>query len=200
MKHLIVAAHPHESSFTMSLARAYANELEKLGLETHTCDLYRLDFNPVLGPAELSGASAGAPMPGDVGREQDHLRTAQAITFVYPLWWASMPAIMKGYIDRVFSYGFAYDFEGGTMRGLLAGRKAVVMTVSAAPFDALVKSGDWDAVQTLQDAHIFRTCGLDLLEHLHFGSVVPGLSEGMARRHLERVRTCVHRRFSGTAS
>jgi len=196
MKHLIVVAHPHEASFTMSLARAYADELEKLGHETHTCDLYRLDFNPVLGPAELSGPAAGSPMPGDVRREQDHLRSAAAIAFIYPLWWASMPAIMKGYIDRVFSYGFAYDFKGGAMRGLLSGRKAVVITVSAAPLEEMRKSGDWDALQTLQDAHIFRTCGFDLIEHLHFGSVVPGLSEGAVRHHLERARSCAGRHFS----
>jgi NAD(P)H dehydrogenase (quinone) len=200
MKHLIIAAHPHEASFTMSLARAYADELEKLGHEAHTCDLYRLDFNPVLAAAELSGANTGSPMPGDVRREQDHLRTAGAVAFVYPLWWASMPAIMKGYIDRVFSYGFAYDFKGGAMRGLLSGKQAVVITVSAAPLEAMVKSGDWGAVQTLQDAHIFRTCGLNLVEHLHFGNIVLGLSENIVRRHLERVRTCANKHFAATPS
>jgi len=196
MKHLIVVAHPNEASFTMSLARTYADELEKIGDETHVSDLYRLDFDPVLSPAELPGSAAGSPVPGDVRREQDNLCTVAAIAFIYPLWWASMPAIMKGYIDRVFSYGFAYDFKGGAMRGLLSGRKTVVMTVSAAPLEEMRRSGEWDAVQALQDAHIFRTCGLDLVEHLHFSAVVPGLNEDMVRRHLDRVRACAQGHFS----
>jgi len=196
MKHLIIAAHPSEASFTMSVARSYAAELEKLGHVTHTCDLYRIDFNPVLEARELARPEADHSLPADIRREQVHVRSADALAFVYPLWWASMPAIMKGYIDRVFSYGFAYDFQGNTMRGLLAGKKAVVITVSGAQLQALVKSGEWDAIETLADAHIFRTCGIELVEHLHFGEVVPGLSSAVVDRHLARVRACAQRHFS----
>ena len=110
-----------------------------------------------------------------------------------------MPAIMKGYIDRVFSSGFAYDFQANTLRGLLTGRKAVAVTISAAPLDSLKKSGDWDAVQALQDAHIFRASGLDLLGHLHFGEVVPGMSAAMGENHLVRVRALARRHFGGTS-
>ena len=196
MKHLVIAAHSNPASFTMSVAEEYAKELECSGHEVHICDLYRLDFNPVLTAVELTGpAAGGSPLP-DVVRQQSQIRAANVLAFVYPLWWASMPAIMKGYIDRVFSYGFAYDFEGNALRGLLSGRKAVAITISAAPFQALRNTGDWDAVQTLQDTHIFRASGLDLLEHLHFGEVVPGMSEAAGEDHLSLVRALVHKHFS----
>jgi NAD(P)H dehydrogenase (quinone) len=65
-------------------------------------------------------------------------------------WWLSMPAIMKGYIDRVFARGFAYESRNGVVRGLLSG----------APLPLLVQSGNWNAVQVLQDTHILRSTGL----------------------------------------
>ncbi len=199
MKHLIVAAHPSEASFTMSVARAYADEIEKLGHEIQLCDLYRMEFNPVLDARELAGPGAGRAPHADLVREQSHVRAANVLAFIYPLWWASMPAIMKGYIDRVFSSGFAYDFQANTLRGLLTGRKAIAITISAAPLDSLRKSGDWDAVQALQDAHIFRASGLDLLGHLHFGEVAPGMSAAMGDDHLARVRALARGHFDGTA-
>jgi putative NADPH-quinone reductase len=62
MKHLVVAAHPAEGSFTMGLARAYAAELEQLGHSQRTCDLYRMGFNPILAAHELVPASADHPV------------------------------------------------------------------------------------------------------------------------------------------
>jgi len=57
-----------------------------------------------------------------------------------------MPAMMKGYIDRVFARGFAYGSRDGVVHGLLSGRKSVLITVSGAPLPLLVKSGNWNAV------------------------------------------------------
>lgn len=168
MKHAIVAAHPAENSLTMSLTRAYAAEVERLGHRQQTSDLYRMGFNPVLGARELLSASANDAPSDDVSRLQADLLAADVLTVIYPLWWLSMPAMMKGYIDRVFARGFAYEARNGVVHGLLSGKKAVVVTISGAPMPALVKSGDWNAVETLQDTHIFRAAGFELLEHLHF--------------------------------
>ena len=86
MKHLIVAAHSNEVSFTMSMARAYADEIEKLEHEMHMCDLYRMEFNPDLVARELAGPGAGRPSHGDVVREQTYVRADNVLTFIYPLW------------------------------------------------------------------------------------------------------------------
>ena len=93
-----------------------------------------------------------------------------------------MPAIMKGYIDRVFARGFAYESENGIVRGL-PGKKCVLITISGAPLSLLVKSGNWDAVQVLQDTHIFRASGFDLIEHLHFDGITPDLPSAIAEMH-----------------
>jgi NAD(P)H dehydrogenase (quinone) len=195
MKHLVVAAHPAQESFTMGLTRTYAAELEKLGHSQRTFDLYRMEFNPILAASELLPVNSDHPVSADVARAQDDIRGADVVTIIYPLWWLSMPAMMKGYIDRVFARGFAYESRNGVVRGLLGGKKAVLITVSGAPLPLLVKSGNWNAVQVLQDTHVLRSAGFDLLEHLHFDEVVPDLSKATAEMHMERARFCARQHF-----
>jgi len=187
MKHLIIVAHPAEDSFTMGLARAYAAELEALGHSQRTVDLYRMGFNPVLAAHELLPVSAAQPASADVLQAQDDIRAADALTVIYPLWWLSMPAMMKGYIDRVLARGFAYESKNGVVHGLIHGKKAILITISGAPLSMLVESVDWHAVQVLQDTHIFRAAGFELLEHLHVDEIAPQLSDAVAEQHMMRV-------------
>ncbi|WP_213767663.1 NAD(P)H-dependent oxidoreductase [Caballeronia sp. dw_19] len=198
MKHLVVVAHPVEDSFTMGLMRAYTNELEKLGHTQRTCDLYRIGFNPALTPRELMPASAREPVCVDVALAQDEIGAADVIALIYPLWWMSMPAMMKGYIDRVFARGFAYESSQGVVHGLLGGKKAVLITCSGAPLPLLVKSGNWNAVQVLQDTHIFRSTGFELIDHLHFDEIAPSLPESAAAQHMERIRSFARQHFYGS--
>jgi NAD(P)H dehydrogenase (quinone) len=195
MKHLVVVAHPVVESFTMGLARTYAAELEKLGHDQRTYDLYRMGFDPIFVATELVPAGADHPVGADIAQAQEDIRLADALTVVYPLWWLSMPAMMKGYVDRVFARGFAYESHNGVVRGLLDGRKAVLITISGAPLPLLVRSGNWNAVQVLQDAHILRSTGFELLEHLHFDEVVPELPAAAVEMHMERARFCAREHF-----
>lgn len=182
----------------MGLTRAYAAELEKLGHSQKVCDLYRSGFNPVLSSHELVPVGTDHPADADVAQAQDAIRVADTLTLIYPLWWLSMPAMMKGYIDRVFARGFAYESQNGKVHGLLSGKKAVLITVSGAPLPLLVQSGGWNAVQVLQDTHILRSAGFELLEHLHFDQIVPHLPSAIAEQHMARVRFCADRHFSKT--
>lgn len=196
MQHLIVTAHPAEASFTLAVTRTYAAELEKLGHRQRTFDLYRMGFDPVLGASELTPGSAGHPVGSDVARAQEAVRAADAVTVIYPLWWLSMPAMMKGFIDRVFARGFAYDFGDGGVRGLLAGKKAVLITLSGAPLAQLNRDGGWNSVLVLQDTHVFRSTGFEVLEHLHLDEVVPQLTKAKAETYLSRVRACAQRHYA----
>ncbi len=179
MKHLIVVAHPAKDSFTMGLASNYAAELAALGHSQKTYDLYRMGFDPVLSASELLPVSADHPAPADVVQAQNDIRAADVLTVIYPLWWLSMPAMMKGYIDRVFARDFAYESRNGNVHGLLGGKKAVLITISGAPLPFLIKSGDWNAVQVLQDTHVLRAAGFELLEHVHFDEISPELPKAI---------------------
>ena len=198
MKHLVVVAHPVPTSFTMGLAHAYVAELENLGHDAQMRDLYRMQFDPVLPAHELALAEAGRPPDASVAAAQDDIRNADVLTMIYPLWWMSMPAMMKGYIDRVFARGFAYEAHQGVVHGLLSGRKCVLVTISGAPLSVLTENGRWEALQVLQDTHIFRSAGFDLLEHLHFDEVVPHLAGTVVEQHMERIRACARQHFSST--
>jgi NAD(P)H dehydrogenase (quinone) len=197
MKHIVIVAHPSAGSFTMALAGAYTRELEQLGHQQKTYDLYRMGFNPVMAAAELLPITADHPAEPDVMSAQNDLREADALTLIYPLWWMSMPAMMKGYIDRVFARGFAYESSEGKVRGLLGGKKAVLITLSGAPLAPLVESGRWNAVQVLQDVHILRATGFELREHLHFDEIAPNLPSVVAEGCLSRVRQCARGIFPG---
>ena len=155
-----------------------------------------MGFNPVLSAHELVTVGADSPVSADMVQAQNDIRTADALTVIYPLWWLSMPAMMKGYIDRVFARGFAYEAHNGIVRGLLAGKKSVLITISGAPLPLLVKSGNWNAVQVLQDTHIFRSAGFELLEHLHFDEVEPHLAKATVEKHMERARSCARQHFA----
>ncbi len=195
MDHLIVVAHPLIDSITMKLARAFALELQELGHRQRTADLYRMEFNPVLTADELEPASNTHSAPSEVVLAQAAVIAADAVTVIYPLWWATMPAIMKGYIDRVFSRGFAYEATNGQSRGLLGGRQCVLITLSGSPMSLLRETGQWQAIDVLQDAHVFRSSGLELVEHVHIESVEPPVPPEYISGSIERVRACARRHF-----
>ncbi|CAB3788970.1 FMN-dependent NADH-azoreductase [Paraburkholderia caffeinitolerans] len=195
-KHLIVVAHPVEDSFTMSLTRAYVGELIRAGHDVRVHDLYRMGFDPVLSARELIDGNDVHIRMVDVLVAQEDVLAADVVTAIYPLWWMSMPAMMKGYIDRVFSRGFAYEAEQGKVRGLLSGRRAAVVTVSGAPLAALVQDGRWQAMELLQDTHIFRAAGFELVGHLHIDEVGPALAPSTAAADLARVREFVRGHFA----
>jgi NAD(P)H dehydrogenase (quinone) len=194
MKHLVIVAHPRVDSLTMCLARAYVDELAAHGHQHTLHDLYRLEFDPVLTGMEIAQAQT-RPAPAEVLQAQQDIESADALTVIYPLWWLSMPAILKGYIDRVFARGFAYESRQGQVHGLLTGKKCVLVTLSGSPLPLLTGTGQWDAVRMLQDAHVFRAVGFDLLEHLHFDHIEPGLPATAVTEHVARARRCAHEHF-----
>ena len=183
MKHLVIVAHPRDDSLTMCLAHAYVEELAAQGHQHTLHDLYRLEF----GPPEVLQA-------------QQDIESADALTVIYPLWWLSMPAILKGYIDRVFARGFAFESRQGQVHGLLTGKKCVLVTLSGSPLPLLAGSGQWNAVKMLQDTHVFRAVGFDLLEHLHFDHIEPGLPATAVQEHVARVRRCAREHFGMSRS
>src|SRR5579871_316153 len=101
MRHAVVVAHPNQSSFTMSVARSYCEAVGETGGDVLLRDLYRMNFAPCLAAQEIPGA--GGFMPGsDVTSERQLLADVDVFAFVYPLWITAQPAMMKGYIGRVF--------------------------------------------------------------------------------------------------
>lgn len=190
MKHAVIVAHPKLASFTMSVAKAYCEAVGKAGDEVLLRDLYRMNFAPCLGAGEIPGTAGFAPGP-DVISERQLLADVNIFAFVYPLWMNAQPAMMKGYIERVFGMGFAYGPGRDGNEPRLKGRKMISFTSSGAPNDWVVKSGAWNAVRKLFDEHFADVCGLELVDHVHFGGIVPGIRPDAVESHLSRVRDAV---------
>jgi NAD(P)H dehydrogenase (quinone) len=148
-----VLAHPEPRSLNAHLLQAARAELEAQGHRSAVSDLYALgwkaavdggDFPDRLDPARLDvvaesghGFRTGALTP-DVRAEQAKLLEADAVVFQFPLWWFGMPAIMKGWIERVFAYGLAYGYRGEGNRyrygeGGLQGKRALLSTTTGGP-------------------------------------------------------------------
>jgi len=124
-------AHPNPKSFNRAIVQAIVEEYRKAGKDVLLRDLYALNFNPVLSADDLAAVREGS-MPADVKTEQDLIRAADILIVVYPLWWSGMPAMLKGYIDRIFSYGFAYEITETGGVGLLTGKKVYLITTMGA--------------------------------------------------------------------
>ncbi|MBF4625722.1 NAD(P)H-dependent oxidoreductase [Clavibacter sp. VKM Ac-2872] len=108
MTALIVTAHPDPDSLTHHVARRLVAEL---GADrTEVAHLAQEGFDPVFGMADRA-AYAGGPAPADVLAEQARLDAVDHVVLVFPVWWWSMPALLKGWIDRTFIGGWAFDID-----------------------------------------------------------------------------------------
>lgn len=167
MKHLIIYAHPNSQSLNGYLKQTVVDHLSYSGHEVKIRDLYQLDFNPVLKLKDLEGQRKGQ-VAEDVKIEQDYIVWADCMTFIYPIWWTGLPAILKGYIDRVFSYGFAYRYDQGVQKGLLTGKKAVIINTHGKSQIEYNDLGMDRALSLTSDKGIYTYCGLEVKQHFFF--------------------------------
>ncbi|MBD5798021.1 NAD(P)H dehydrogenase [Bacillus pseudomycoides] len=191
MKHLIVYAHPNPQSFNHAILETVKDELEEKGHEVRVRDLYELNFNPVLAASDFVSFSQGNT-PADIKEEQEHITWADNITFIYPVSWAGLPAILKGYVDRVFSHGFAYAYGENGIETLLSSKKRLLLSTMGNTKEAYTASGMFDAMKKTTDAGIFEFTGIETLEHTFYTSV-PSVDDGARKQYLEEVEEVVNR-------
>ncbi|MFN3522763.1 MAG: NAD(P)H-dependent oxidoreductase [Phenylobacterium sp.] len=199
MKHAVIVAHPKEDSLTLAIARRYAAAVQALGHKAVIRDLYRLDFDPRLKASELPGAPGFGPAP-DVVAEREAIADAQVFAFVYPFWFNAPPAILKGYVDRVFSMGFGYEPVFGGTSSLLDGRRLISFTTSGAPERWVHSTGAYEALMTLFDRHLAAVCGMTVVDHVHEGGVVPDMTAESFDAIMARVEATATQRFSAGAA
>jgi len=150
MRAFIVHAHPEPQSFNGALTRAAAEALASSGHEVVISDLYAMGFNPVSDrrnfvtvhdphyyrqQAEEAHAAQVGGFAGDIQAEMDKLFWCDALILQFPLWWFGLPAILKGWVDRVFASG-GRIYGGGKWydNGVFAGKRAMCsITIDAPP-------------------------------------------------------------------
>jgi putative NADPH-quinone reductase len=141
---LVILGHPVTSSLCGALATSYAEAAEKAGHEVRRINLAELTFDPLL----RHGYAEPQELEPDLRNAQAQIKWAQHVVFVYPTWWGSMPALMKGFIDRTFLPGFAFKYHKRSplWDRLLTGRTAeLIVTMDTPPlFNKLVNGSPGD--------------------------------------------------------
>ncbi len=200
MKILTVLGHPDPNSFNHAIASVVCQSLRDNGHNIIFHDLYAEKFDPILTKEEIP---ADGYIPESIARHCAELQSADGIVIVHPNWWGQPPAVMKGWIDRVFRPGIAYRFEEGDSGegipvGLLKARAAVVFnTANTETERELDVFGD--PLEAIWKRCIFDLCGIHTFCRQTFNVIVT--SSLTQRRHwLNETRNMVVDLFSLSAS
>lgn len=156
MRVLIVLAHPELRSFNAELARAAGDVLHRQGHDVRVSDLYRMGFAPdeherhFAHRKDISRFDAQTEqrfnteqetLPADISREIEKILWADMVMFQFPLWWFGLPAILKGWMDRVFAYGALYKGSQRLHTGICRGKRAVLSVTAGSSDDACAHDG-----------------------------------------------------------
>lgn len=176
MKHLVVYCHPNPKSFNHAIKETFVAALKNKKQEVHVRDLYMLNFDPVLKASDLELLQKGR-VTADVQAEQNEIKWAEVMTFIFPVWWTGLPARVKGYIDRVFSHGFAFAIDKDGVKGLLKGKKVLILNTTGTPEGVYESAGMIKSMNQTMDTGIFEFCGIEMLGHKYFAGVTSNTPE-----------------------
>lgn len=169
MHHLIVVAHPDPGSLTHAVANAVAGGLRDAdpAARIEIADLAAEGFDPRETAQDLAAHLGTARVPDDVRAEQVRIDRANRLVLVYPVYWWSFPALLKGWIDRVFANGWAYasDASGADTKKKLTRLEVALVAVAGADAGTYARHGYFGAMRTQIDHGIFDYCGARVARH-----------------------------------
>lgn len=181
-KFLFVVAHPEPASFTASLARHGVATLQRAGHAVELTDLYTANFDPVSDrrnfltsarddrydqQVEERHASANGGFSAELQREMYRLAACDVLVLQFPIWWLGMPAILKGWIDRVFAIGVTYGGGRWFDRGMMRGKRAMLAVTIGGTDQAYSAEGIYGpAADVLRPINhgILAFCGFEVIE------------------------------------
>jgi NAD(P)H dehydrogenase (quinone) len=194
MKILIVHAHPEPRSFNGAMKNIAVETLQDAGHEVVVSDLYAENFQAAAGPwdvtartepdifnlgNEQANAAQAHCFSADIQREIDRVFAADLLVLQFPMWWFSMPAILKGWVDRVFAFGVTYDFGRTWDKGILKNKRAMLAFTTGAPpgvFEPDGRSGDLERILWPIHGGILALCGYEVLPPF-IGWAVPWIDD-----------------------
>lgn len=180
INHAVIVCHPAPASFTHSVAARYVETVSRPGHAALVRDLYGENFDPVLKESERQGEPAA-----DVQAEWGLLGEPDVVVLVYPVWFGAPPAMLVGYIDRVFGAGrVSGAAEESVPEGPLAGKHLVSLTSSGSMSAWLHEKGVLTSLRTVYDRYLQSVFGFSHAVRYHFDGIRPDLPERDVRQHL----------------
>lgn len=183
MKHiLIVTAHPSSRNLTKGIAQIVKEEKTNQGHRVDEVDLYKDKQLPFLTFEDAHASQVSA----EVLYYQEKIKEADEIVIIYPFWWGTMPAILKNWIDCVFTMGFAATYnEKGMPVGLLQGRSVRIIATSGAPTFLYCINGIRGANKKIWKQTIVKFCGMKFEGYHLFGGV------DTSNKRVDKIFSCV---------
>lgn len=168
MNVLAVLAHPRRDSYTGAVLDRFVEGLSAAGHLPEIADLHAEDFDPRFTPGDYAQFSHGT-MPDDVLAEQARVNRNQGLALVFPFFWWGFPAMLKGWIDRVWCEGWAYHWTLERPYGLLNDRPLVVLGTCGSSERAFAKRAYDEAIRVEMDIGTFGYCGIhDVTRHMFY--------------------------------
>jgi NAD(P)H dehydrogenase (quinone) len=149
----IVFAHPSEGSFNREVLDAFAQGLLDAAHSYEIGDLYRMGFESDMNLEQYQrevGLDPNAPLPDDVRAEQEKIDRADALAFIYPVWWSDCPAKLKGWFDKALAYGYAYFYDENEERHTeIEIEKAIVICSAGHTLEHLEETGIVESMERI---------------------------------------------------
>lgn len=166
MRILIVQAQPDATSFSAVVEAAFTKGAEAAGHVIEVINLINEGFSSDFAQPDLDRYHGKAPVPGDVRDQQARIDAADALILVFPIYWWSFPAVLKGWIDRVFIADWAFKFQGGKVVGTMRDIPVHLLGLGGGSHEGYRKHGYHTAFDTQVATGIFRFCGVQRV-HTH---------------------------------
>ena len=166
MHSLIVVSHPSPAALTHAVAAEIERAIVAASLanSTEIADLSQEAFDPRFSQSDVAAFNLERPIPDDVRAEQARAERATDLILVYPVYWWSMPGLLKGWIDRVFTNGWAYSEDAeGKVEKKLGWLRVHLVAICAAGTEMYTRRGYAQAMKTQIDQGIFDYCGAPVL-------------------------------------
>lgn len=186
MRVLVIYSHPYEGSFNHAILENTIEGLKHAGNEYSVIDLNEEGFNPVLTKEELKVYPAGEFLDSRVGEYLSKIKEADHLVFIFPIWWGGVPAVLKGFFDKVFLKKETYEFKGMLPVPKLKGRSATVISTMNAPklfYNCFLKA----PIKQTAIKSTLKLCGIKPVKWIEFSRVVD-CSSRTREKMLEKVR------------
>jgi NAD(P)H dehydrogenase (quinone) len=174
----ILFAHPSRETFNRAVLDRFTQGLKDAGHSYEVGDLYRMGFEPNMNLDQYQrevGLDPTVPVPEDVRAEQEKINRADALAFIYPVWWSDCPAILKGWFDRVLTYGYAYFYDDNEERKTVINlQKAIVICPAGHTVEHLEEIGIAESMERIMLQDRLLGVGVKEARMEILGGMMPG--------------------------
>lgn len=186
-KILIINSHPRQDSFCDALAREYRKGAEDAGHKVHFVTLRNLKFDPIM---RQKHGEEMHKMETSLKKQQQLIKWCEHLVIVTPMWWMGVPALLKGYFDRVLTPDFAFNYRENSHipfpHRLLKGRSARVIYTQGGP-QYIIGSIGFDAFWRTLKYGVLMFCGFSPIKRTYFQNVVKQTKQKKFDKWLEKI-------------